>query len=242
MHQRQRRDTARILQVFVVDADLICQQQAFVDHSTCRHRRYKVFFAVQQFQRFNRMYCGFTDHIQLTFKRVGNHDVGAAANENLADHRFFGTYSRRHRHVAINRHITPAQHNLTFGADGAFDFLFTSQTGSNFFRQENHTDAIFTRWRQGHALFCHFFAVKLIRHLNQDTGTVTHQRVSTDRAAVVDVFQDLQTLFDDSVAFLAFDVGNKAHATGVMFIAGMVQTLRLHNVLQIPGIEHWNPA
>ena len=51
-------------------------------------------------------------------------------------------------------------------------------------------------------------------------------------AAVVDVFQDHQTLFDDRVALVAFDVGDETDATGVVFIGWVVQTLRLHAILR----------
>ncbi|MNT48849.1 hypothetical protein D3C72_1856530 [compost metagenome] len=42
---------------------------------------------------------------------------------------------------------------------------------------------------------------------------------------MVQVFQDLQTLLDDRVAFLALDVRNETDAAGVMFVLGVVQAL-----------------
>jgi hypothetical protein len=45
---------------------------------------------------------------------------------------------------------------------------------------------------QFHALLGHFFAVELVRNLDQDTGAVAHQRVGTHGATVVDVLEDLQ--------------------------------------------------
>jgi hypothetical protein len=46
------------------------------------------------------------------------------------------------------------------------------------------------------------------------------------RAAVVEVLQDRQPLLDDRVALAALDVRHEAHAAGVVFVAGVVQTLR----------------
>ena len=39
------------------------------------------------------------------------------------------------------------------------------------------------------------------------------------------VLQNFQALFDDIVAFPAFDIRHEAHAAGVMFVLGVVQTL-----------------
>jgi hypothetical protein len=44
---------------------------------------------------------------------------------------------------------------------------------------------------------------------------------------VVQVFQDLETLFHDGVALVSLDVGNEAHAAGVMFLGSVVQTVLL---------------
>jgi hypothetical protein len=42
---------------------------------------------------------------------------------------------------------------------------------------------------------------------------------------MVDVFQNLQCLSDNRMAFGAFDVGDKAHAAGVMFVACIIKAL-----------------
>jgi hypothetical protein len=94
-------------------------------------------------------------------------------------------------------------------------------------RQEDHTDTILTSRRQLDALPRHFFAVKLIRNLEKDARTISLQGISTNSSAVIYVFQDLQTLFDDGVIFLAFDMGNKSHTASIMLIGGVVQTLPL---------------
>jgi glucose-6-phosphate dehydrogenase assembly protein OpcA len=44
---------------------------------------------------------------------------------------------------------------------------------------------------------------------------------------VVEVFQNFERLTHDGVALLTLDVSHKAHATGVMFVGWVVQTLRL---------------
>jgi hypothetical protein len=42
-----------------------------------------------------------------------------------------------------------------------------------------------------------------------------------------EVAQDLQTLFDDRVTLLTFNMGNKADAAGVVFLLWGIETLAL---------------
>jgi hypothetical protein len=59
--------------------------------------------------------------------------------------------------------------------------------------------------------------------LEQDARTVAHQRVGADRAAVVQVQEDLQALLDDLVAPPALHVHDEAHAAGVVLVAAVIQ-------------------
>ena len=75
--------------------------------------------------------------------------------------------------------------------------------------QEDHADAIFAGWRQLNTLLGHFGAIELVGNLDQQTSTVTHQRVGTDGATVVNVFEDLQTLLNNAVRLLALMCATK---------------------------------
>jgi hypothetical protein len=44
---------------------------------------------------------------------------------------------------------------------------------------------------------------------------------------VIQIFQDQQTLLDDAMVLVAFDMGNKTHAASVVLVGGVVQTLPL---------------
>ena len=55
---------------------------------------------------------------------------------------------------------------------------------------------------------------------------VTHQLVGPDRAAVVEVGEDLQPLLDDAMRAQALDVGHEANAAGVVFVRRLVQAKR----------------
>src|SRR5690606_5735972 len=65
---------------------------------------------------------------------------------------------------------------------------------------------------------------------DEDAGAVTLQRVGTDRTTVIEVLQDLEALENDVMTLLALDVGDETHATGIVFIGGVVQTLLLGQI------------
>ena len=106
-----------------------------------------------------------------------------------------------------------------------------------FLGQEDHAHAIFAGRRQCHALLGHFFAVELIRDLDQDTGAVAHQGVRTHSTAMVDVFEDLQCPQHDVMALLALDMGHKAQTAGIVFVALGVQTVVLE-ILDLGSSRH----
>ncbi len=182
---------------------------------------------MDQVQRLDGVAGLLADHIQLALQRIGGFNIVAAADEDLTDHRLGRTHGGRHRHFAIDRHIAPAQHDLSLSAYRAIDFLFAGDARSIFLGQEDHAHTVFTKSRQAHALLRHLFAVELVGNLDQNTRTVTHQLVCTHRAAMVYILQDEQTLLDDLVALLPFDMRNKTDAAGIMFVSGIIETLLL---------------
>jgi hypothetical protein len=109
VHQRHGADGARVGQILVVHADLVGQQQALVDDGAAAHAGHVVLTAVRQLERLDRRGSGLADDVELALQRVGHDDVGPAADEDLPDHRFLGPYGGAHGHVAIHRHIAPAQ-------------------------------------------------------------------------------------------------------------------------------------
>ena len=102
-----------------------------------------------------------------------------------------------------------------------------------FFGKKNHAHAVFTKRWQGHAHGTvrgrsspgHVFAVQRVRQLDQDARAVTHQFIGTHRTPVVQVLQNLQCLADDGMGFTPLDVRHKTHATGVVLLGGVIQTM-----------------
>jgi hypothetical protein len=227
VHQAQRRDAARVLQVEVVGTDLVRQQQALVHHGTAGHAGDVVLVAVLETQGLDIGTGGLADHVELALERVLHDHIGAAADEDLAHDRLLLAHGGRHRHLEVDRHIAPAQQDLALGLDRALHLLLASQAGSMLLGQEDEADAVLASRRQGHALLGHLFAIQLVGDLDQQTGAIAHQRIGTDGAPVIQVLEDLEGLADDGMALLALDMGHEADAAGVMFLGRAVQTLLL---------------
>src|SRR5262249_52049805 len=75
-----------------------------------------------------------------------------------------------------------------------------------------------------------------IRDLDQNARAVTGERIGADRAAMLEVHQDLQALADDVVRLDAFAVDNEAHPASVVLAGRIVETLSLrHRHYAVPN-------
>ena len=121
-----------------------------------------------------------------------------------------------------HRHVAPAEQHLPLVLDRTLDLVLAGEARQPILRQEHHAHAVLPDRRKLHPLRRHFLAQEPVRDLDQDAGAVARQRIGAGRAAVSEVLEDLQPLVDDGVALCALDVGDKADATGVMFVGGIV--------------------
>ena len=65
--------------------------------------------------------------------------------------------------------------------------------------------------------FAGFLGEKLVRRLNQNAGAVAGARIGADRAAMFEVEQDRQRVFDDLVRLAGLDIGNESDTAGILF-------------------------
>ena len=65
-----------------------------------------------------------------------------------------------------------------------------------------------------------------MRDLHEDAGAVAHARIGADRAAVLEIAENAQAVFDDLVRLAALDVGDEADAAGILVERRIVETLR----------------
>ena len=222
VHQAQGRDTTRVFEIAEIGAHLVGQQQALVNHGAAGHAGHVILFAVLELQVLDGGTGGLANHIQLALQRVLHDHIVAAANKHLAQHRLFVAHSGGHRHLAVDRHITPAQQHLALGSDGPLHLLLAGQPAGMLLGQKDHANAILARRRQRHALRRHLLPVQGIRQLHQDTRPIPHQLVSPHRAAMVQVFENLERVLDNRMALLAPDMRHKTNATGVMLIRTVI--------------------
>ena len=89
-------------------------------------------------------------------------------------------------------------------------------------RQKHHADAVLARRREFDSLSRHLGAIEVVGDLDEDACAVAHQAVGTDRAAVVQVLEDLQTLGDDCVRLVAGDMSDEADAAGIVLVLGPI--------------------
>ena len=64
-----------------------------------------------------------------------------------------------------------------------------------------------------------------VRDLGQHAAAVAERRIRAHRAAVVEVDQNLQALFEDVVRLAVLHVGDEADAAGIMLVGGIVERL-----------------
>ena len=93
--------------------------------------------------------------------------------------------------------------------------------------KEDHTHAILARGRQSKTEAPGFPREKGVRDLNQNARPVAGFRIAPACAAVRQVDEDLNPLLDNVVRFLSLDVGHETNAAGIVFMAGMIETLGL---------------
>ena len=98
--------------------------------------------------------------------------------------------------------------------------------------QEDHANSVLPGSRQLEAELQTFLPKKLVRRLDQDAGAVTAIGVATGRTTMLQIEQYLERIFYDLMRAPSFNVSNKTHATSVVLIAWVVETLFCRWVLQ----------
>ena len=228
VHQRERRLRQRVAQVRVEAADLARQQQPLVDHGPGREGRHVEVGQAGDAALFAEgaeiVEDLLADREDLALERILVAHLRTRRDHRLADHRHRPDDGRAEA-GEVGRHVAPAHHGLAFLDHDLLEMADRVLTRAVVPRQETHRDGVTARRRQAQAGTCGPVAQQRIRHLDQAAGAVAHQRIGTDRAAMVEVQQDLQALRDHVVRFAALDVRDEADAARVMLVAGIVEAL-----------------
>ena len=225
----KRRNAVRITQIVVKAAHLRCQQQALVDHGAAGEAghveigdpRHSVLFG----QGGERVLGLLADRQDLAFERVLIGAVLAAFDEALTDHRHLFAHSLAQ---ALGRHwhVAPTDQALAFLGDELFKGADDEIAAGLVLRQKAHGHGIVAGGGQLQPFLVGPLAEQGVGGLDQDARAIAQQRIGANCTAMVNVFEDLKRLGYDRMAFRALDMGDKAHATGVMLIARIVKALR----------------
>jgi hypothetical protein len=150
-------------------------------------------------------------------------DLRTGDNDRLADHRH-GLDDTLAETGQVGRHFAPAQQGLALGSNIMFQQPDRIAACLRVPRQEAHEYGIAPQRWQLQVLPVSPGAQQLVRHLDQAACAVADQRVSPDRAAMIQIDQDLQPALDDVVRLSALDVDDETHSARVMLVARIVQS------------------
>ena len=129
--------------------------------------------------------------------------------------------------------LPPAEDGAALGGDHLFDDLFTARAA------EDHGDGVSALLRQLHA---RVFAEEGVGHREEQSRAVAGLRIAARGAAVHQAREDGDPLFDDIVRRPAVEIGRKAHAAGVVFVRGIVESGRPRSVYlfhAFPDLSCW---
>ena len=224
MDQGEGRFEPLVVEVQVVLVQVGRQHHALVDDGAGRQRRDVKMPDVLDIGVPDHVVGPFADDVELALESVGVGAVAALPNEDLADDRFDGLDAFAETAV-VDGDVAPAEQVLALVLDRAFDGPDADVDVGNFLRQEDHADRVFAGFRQLEAQGFRFAAEKTVRELDQDAGAVTGQRIGADRAAVVQIDENLDALANDLMRLAVLDIGDKADTAAVMFVLWVVQAL-----------------
>jgi hypothetical protein len=80
-----------------------------------------------------------------------------------------------------------------------------------------------------------------VRDLQQDAGTVARAGVGRDRAAMGEIYEELERLLDDVAGTNAVDVSDEADSACVVLVSRVVQSLPSRHRLSPEPALPWVP-
>ena len=216
--------------------DLRGEQQAFIDDGARRQRRNIKHAFILHFRSGNLGLCALANYIQFALEGVFRHTCGTA-NKNLLNVRL-GTTRHATNCGSIARGVAPAQDAKPFFAHDAFKNAFTLQAAVPFNRQKHHARGVSARLRQCEIKGRALAREKCVRNLNQNARAVARLRVAATRTAVRQIDENLNPFQDNVVAFFAANAGDKSETTCVVFIARLVEPLRVRETVNFWLFRH----
>ena len=200
-------------QVGVEGTDLAGEQQPLVDQRPARERGHvevrQVRHAELLRQILERILGLLADRQDLALEGVLVGGSDAPRHDRLADHRHLGEH-RLAEAGGVDRHVAPADQPLALDPDEVLELADRRVARRLVPRHEAHGDRIVTGRRQLETFGRRPCAQQAVGYLDHDPRAVADQRIGPDRAAVIEVDQDLEAGGDDFLRFYALDIGHES--------------------------------
>ncbi|MDF3022347.1 MAG: hypothetical protein K0Q92_3650 [Steroidobacteraceae bacterium] len=225
VHQRDGRFHQRVLQVEEIRVQLVGGQHALVDQGLVRQRHHVPVLGAADGRHADLVVRALADHVELALELGLVDRLRSAADEHLA-REGLGGLGGLAQHGVVHGHGARAQVHLAFGLHHAREHFFDLATLRGVARHEDVAGGVHARFGQVDArIFLGHLLQEGVRHLDQHAGAVPGVHLGAAGAAVIQILQDLDALFDDGVRFAALDVHDEADATGVMLELGVIEAL-----------------
>ena len=142
-------------------------------------------------------------------------------------------------HIDIDRHFAPAEEKETALVDDVVgDGLGARLRIGVVVRQEDHADAEVGFLEKAMPELLHFGRKKFVGNLGRDARAVAGLRIRIDGPAMGEIAERLERVFQHLIRSLAADLGDEAHAAGIMFKIRRVERLAALHVVQNDLVQH----
>ena len=126
----------------------------------------------------------------------------------------------------VGRHVAPAEQGKALARDRLDPDIADDLPPVGVARHEQLADGVVAGRGQGEADLGGLLGEKFVRDLHQDAGAVAHARIGADRAAMLEIAEDAQAVFDGLVRLAALDVGDETDAAGIFLQRRVVEPVR----------------
>ncbi len=232
MDQRQGRVHRRIFQVGEVMLQLRGVEHALVNQCLAGQARQVEHPALFQARLPSSLLHALADDVQPALERQFiAWKTALPTNENLP-HRRLAPFGSGADVGVIGRHVPPAQDGLSLLADDLLEGLLHSPALHRVGGQEDQTRTIGSGTGKANPQLIAFPLQEAMGHLQENAGPVSGVLLAAARAAMLQVYQDLDRFADNVVRPAGFQIDDKADAAGIVFVLRVIQTLPGRNRLR----------
>ncbi len=230
MDQRQRRFHLRVLNVLEIMLHLWSHELPLVDEGLARQTA-DVIGLVEfcQTRGPDGLPGALADDIKFTLKVVLIfHDTRTADKQLL--HERLDLPSHIAALGAVYRNIAPAETDQALLLDDLLENFHESRRAS-VFREEDEARTVLTRFWQIDANLAAFLFEKVMRNLDEESGSIARTRIGPTRSAMLEPVQEVEGFANSFVSFYTVHSGNKTNAAIVFLKCRVIKALLFWQLL-----------